>query len=65
MSLFIHEGPGFYIGSTVIVSADSRMSAESLIRKELDATGLTNEKLNVRLLDDEPNTVLFSRNGDY
>ena len=63
--LWIHEGNGHYIGSLVIVCADSREQAEALIRKELDDSGLRKERLDVHEAELESGKVIVSKDGDY
>lgn len=63
--LYVHVGHGHYIGSTVIVTADDRATAEGLIRKELDDMGLPSEQLDVEEQDIAPNKVVYKDSGDY
>lgn len=67
MKVFIHTGKGHYIGSTVIVLAKSKKTAEKLIREALNDIGLSNEQLNVRIgcLSTDKPQVIYSYDGDY
>ncbi len=64
MRIYIHEGKGYFIGSTIIVQAASKKVASGIIRKELDRCGLKDEELKVRL---HPKTekIIYVDNGDY
>lgn len=62
--LYIHEGAGHYIGSTVIVCAENFEEAEKLIQQTLFDYGL-NEELNVNSIQIKKNTVVYVHNGDY
>ena len=67
MKLFIHEGNGHYIGSTVIVWAENKDSAYKIIRKELNSMGLKDEEpfiIPIKLISKEP-CVVYSNSGDY
>jgi len=67
MKLYIHEGPGHYIGSKIIVYAGSKTTAEKLIECTLISEGLLNEPINITKvieLDKRP-MVIHSDNGDY
>lgn len=64
--IYIHEGEGYHIGSTIIVYADRRKSAEKLIRAELDLLGLPEEELSI-VCKGKPKipSIIYSDNGDY
>lgn len=64
MKIYIHEGPGYYIGSCIAVIASNRKEAEKLIIKELDEWGI-DEPLNITEKDIIPDTVIITDNGDY
>lgn len=64
MKIFKHEGPGFYIGSCVIVTAEDITAAEILIRKQLSSMHLADERLEIVEVD-ASNGVIYSYNGDY
>ncbi len=64
MKIFKHEGPGFYIGSCVIVTAEDITAAEILIRKQLSSMNLADERLEIVEVD-ASNGVIYSYNGDY
>ena len=63
MGIFIHEGRGYYIGSTVIVRADNIEEAKVIIRNILDENGLVKEAVDVRDISEE--NVIYVHNGDY
>lgn len=63
--LYIHEGAGHYIGSTVIVCAENFEEAKKLIKQELIDWGLPNEELNVEEIQIKKNTTIYVCNGDY
>ncbi len=63
--LFIHHGKGHYIGSTVIVYADSIEKASTLIRTTLDEVGLREEPLNIREIKAKNNSLIYCHDGDY
>lgn len=63
MGIFIHEGRGYYIGSTVIVKANNIEEAKNMIRSVLDEHGLVNEEVDV--VDISNKKVLYVHNGDY
>lgn len=65
MKLFKHTGNGHYIGSQMVVFADSMPEAETLIRIELDTSGLQRERLNVVEVPMALNTFVVSDDGDY
>jgi len=65
LSIWIHEGPGHYIGSTIVVIAESEMSARLLIRQELILNGLEDEDIKLHRKDIDKEYVILSQNGDY
>lgn len=66
MKIYKHEGKGFYIGSCVIVTADSFDHARVLIENELFRMGLPEEKPNINIVDVEVRDgLIYSHNGDY
>lgn len=64
MKLYKHEGKGFYIGSCIIVIADSVESATILIENELFRMGLSDEKVEVFEIDTKDG-IVYANNGDY
>ena len=64
MNLYKHEGKGFYIGSCVIVMAESIETATILIDNELHSMGLSDETINIVELDVRDG-IVYSYNGDY
>jgi hypothetical protein len=68
MRVYVHEGHGHWIGSCVVVIAESPLQAVEMIRKELDDGGLPNEAVTIQRLreytPDRPKVVHFD-NGDY
>lgn len=63
MKIFKHEGPGFYIGSCVIVTAEDINAAEALIRKQLSSMRLADERLEIVEVD-ASNGIIYSYNGE-
>lgn len=64
MKIYKHEGKGFYIGSCVIVIAETIDTARVLIENELFRIGLSNEKaepIEVDITD----KIIYTHNGDY
>ena len=64
MKIYKHEGKGFYIGSCVIVVADTIEMAKILIENELFRMGLSDEKAEPIEIDIRDN-IIYSYNGDY
>lgn len=65
MRVYIHRGAGFYIGSTVVVLAETKREARALIKEELKLMGL-GEELDIQ--ESYPVTasmVVLADNGDY
>lgn len=65
MTIYIHRGNGFYVGSCVVVAAFSYDQAKEMIREKLDSAGLSNEELKVTPHDITEPGVLYFDNGDY
>jgi len=67
MRLFKHCGDGHHLGSVVIVWAGSKKTAEKMIRSELDSHGLSDEELNIEVLDELTRTpqLIYEDDGDY
>ena len=65
LKFYLHEGPGHYVGSTIIVSAEHIDFASSMIRHILDSGGLSDEELNVRELFSTQPEALVTDLGDY
>jgi hypothetical protein len=64
MKIYKHEGKGFYIGSCVIVVANTIEMAKILIENELFKMGLSDEKAEPIEIDIRDN-IIYSYNGDY
>lgn len=64
-SLWIHRGAGHYIGSLVIVCAETKGDAEEIIREQLDKSGLKDEPLEVTEAIFSKNSVIVCDDGDY
>ena len=64
-SLWIHRGAGHYIGSLVIVCAENKTDAETIIRDQLDKIGLKEEPLEVTEVVFSKNSVIVCKDGDY
>jgi hypothetical protein len=64
MKIYKHEGKGFWIGSCVIVIADTIEMAKILIENELFRMGLSDEKAEPIEIDIRDN-IVYSYNGDY
>ena len=64
MKIYKHEGKGFYIGSCIIVVADTIEMAKILIENELFRMGLSDEKAEPIEIDIRDN-IVYSYNGDY
>jgi hypothetical protein len=64
MKIYKHEGKGFWIGSCVIVIADTIEMARILIENELYRMGLSDEKAEPIEIDIRDN-IVYSYNGDY
>lgn len=65
LKFYLHSGPGHYVGSTIIVSAENIDSASSMIRGILDNGGLSDEELNVREFASTQSEVILADLGDY
>lgn len=65
LKLWIHRGEGVYVGSLVIVCAESKDEAEGIIRSQLDCSGITNEPLNVKEADFTRGAVIAFDDGQY
>lgn len=64
LKIYKHTGSGHYIGSAMIVVAESMEDALTMIRKMLDENGLINEALNVTEHKIRKG-VIYENNGDY
>lgn len=64
MKIYKHEGKGFWIGSCIIVIADTIEMAKILIENELFRMGLSDEKAEPIEIDIRDN-IIYSYNGDY
>lgn len=65
MKLYKHEGGGHYIGSCIVVVAETLKDAERWIRIELDKQGLSNEILSITECPIEEGSIIVNKNGDY
>jgi len=65
MKIYKHEGPGHYIGSCIIVLANSYGEAVHMIQEELIKTGLPNEKLDIEEFKIDQPKFIYKHNGDY
>lgn len=65
MRIFIHEGNGHYIGSVVVVSAETISDAIELIEKYLIDNGLPDERLNIKEIKINDTSIIYAQNGDY
>lgn len=67
--IFVHQGPGHYIGSAIVVSSPSERLAKVVIRRELDSQGLPDEEIKItdkfNLSVTDLTMILYSHNGDY
>jgi hypothetical protein len=62
--LWIHTGPGHYLGCTIIVQAETLEKAAFIVRKELDGMGWSNAAIHLEELVVKEG-VVYSDNGDY
>lgn len=65
MKIYIHEGPGYYVGSVVIVIANNYNDARDIISRRLDDMGLEKENLSIIELEIEDGKIIFCKSGDY
>lgn len=65
MKIYKHEGPGHYIGSCIIVLANSYGEAIHMIKDELIKTGLPDDELNVESFEINQTKFIYKHNGDY
>lgn len=65
MKIYIHEGPGHYVGSVVIVIANNYNDARDIISRRLDDMGLEKENLSIIELEIEDGKIIFCKSGDY
>lgn len=65
MKLYIHTGPGHYVGSVVIVTANNYDDARDIISRRLDDMGLEKENLSIIEKDIIDGQIVFSSSGDY
>ena len=65
-AIYIHDGEGHYLGSTIVVVAGTEAEARRMIRTELDAKGRKLEPVEELTKKDITDTqVVISINGDY
>ena len=64
LKIYKHTGSGHYIGSAMIVVAESMEEASNVIRGLLDENGLPNEALNITEYKVKKG-VIHEQNGDY
>jgi hypothetical protein len=65
LSIFVHEGPGHWIGSTVVCLARTEEDAATIVRNYLDSHGLTKEAVAVRAVSDYGPGIVYAQDGDY
>lgn len=68
MKIYKWEGKGFYLGSVVIVVAESMDSAKAIIEKALIETGLKSswvESEEVTEIEADEQKIIYLDNGDY
>jgi hypothetical protein len=65
LSIYKHQGEGHYIGSCVVVIAESLEAAKIHIRDLLDTNGLPNEKLSIDVLPIVNGCKIVDINGNY
>jgi hypothetical protein len=65
MKIYIHQGPGHYVGSVVVVVAESNELAERLVRVSLDTMGLLNEEILLTEYEIKSNKIIYAESGDY
>ena len=65
MKIYIHEGPGHYVGSVVIVIANNYNDARDIISRRLDDMGLEKENLSIIEKNIIDGQIVFCSNGDY
>lgn len=63
--LWLHRGPGHYIGSLVIVCARAKEDAESIVREQLDSCGLRSEQVSIEEVPISEGSVIVCESGDY
>lgn len=64
LKIYKHTGNDHYIGSAMIVVAESMEEAETVIRDLLDKNGLPDEALNITEYKVKKG-VIHEQNGDY
>jgi len=65
MNIYLHTGPGHYIGSAVVVTAENISDAIEIIEKYLIDNGLPDEKLNIVEFTAKDCKIIYAQNGDY
>lgn len=65
MKLYIHTGPGHYVGSVVIVIANNYDDARDIISRRLSDMGLEKEDLSIIERDIIDGQIVFCSSGDY
>lgn len=65
MNIYKHEGKGHYIGSVVIVVAETLSDAKEFIEQYLIDNGLPNEELNITEMPIVDSRIIYAQNGDY
>lgn len=65
MRIYKHEGQGHYIGSCIVVVADSMRQARKMIKEKLDEMGLTKEGLEIKSIGIKAGTIVVAQSGDY
>ena len=65
MNIYKHEGKGHYIGSVVIVLAETLSDAKEFIEQYLIDNGLAKEEMNIVEIPIVDSRIIYSQNGDY
>jgi len=65
MKIYKHTGNGHYIGSCILITANSRSEARRIIRGILDKNGLKKEQLSLDEYPIDTLGVIHVANGDY
>jgi hypothetical protein len=61
MKIYIYNGKGIWLGATVIVKAKDLVEAETIIKAELESSGLTFEGK----VEEVKTNVVYFDDGDY
>lgn len=63
--LYVHNGPGHYIGSRAAVIAFNEQEAKCLLQPALDASGLQDEEICFTEFKFNESQICDFRDGDY